>query len=213
MEYERLVCFGDNCEVGFIFDALGYTEGHVFKWTTQKVEDLLNVVKNDFSNFFEFENLIAIEDACIRDLGTNIAFHSNIYSRLDENGQRVFSQDLETRKAIFADQKSKLNYLIDKFRTKLLDPNAKNIFVSKSFTGFNPAVYQTAVDVIKNYCGHDDFKVLFITANPAVPHAVVDVVSKNILVAEMPYFAEPITAHLGDLKNWKRLLDTALSIK
>lgn len=198
MDYKRIICFGDNCELGFVLNQLGHNSGQLFKWTSQKIEDILNVLNNDFLNFFEFENLIPCYGG-IKDTATNVWFHSKLCSTSDEN-----------KKAVFEEEKSKINYLIANFKERAFDSKAKNIFVSKSFTGFDSNVYNYAVEVIKNYFRHDNFKILFITENPSISNFKVNIVSPHIILGELRSFADHRYADQYDFESWKGLLDAAL---
>lgn len=111
---KRFESLGDNCEFGFVQRANGYEEGGLLRWAISPLNNLIHCLDTDFRNFYLYENLEPSAPDMVRDTATGLAFHTDMRS-LD--GQFILED--APRRAIYAKEKTKMYYLLDKFRMRL----------------------------------------------------------------------------------------------
>ncbi|MBN2808194.1 MAG: hypothetical protein JXR80_01735 [Deltaproteobacteria bacterium] len=116
-EFDHYISLGDNCEAGFQFWRINYNESSIFRFVVVDSDKLISLIRSDFQDLFVKENLKPAEiDSMIRDTKTSVAFHSKLYSKLDpQSGRRHFRNDYDFDK-IYAVEKSKVDYLVNKWR-------------------------------------------------------------------------------------------------
>lgn len=78
--YDAYVSLGNNCEVGLQFRRIGYEESSFFRFTSNSLESVLAIIRNDFAGVFQRENLQPHTDDMVMDTRYDIVFHSGLKS-------------------------------------------------------------------------------------------------------------------------------------
>lgn len=118
MNTERFENIGDNCEFGFVKRAHGDESGGLLRWVLSSPDALLQGLQNRFDGLYAFENLSPSWDNMVSDSRYGFFFHTEMFSK---NLQWVESE--ETRRAIYKNEKEKIDYLVGKFFRRLADPS------------------------------------------------------------------------------------------
>lgn len=118
MNTERFENIGDNCEFGFVKRAHGDESGGLLRWVLSSPDALLQGLQNRFDGLYAFENLSPSWDNMVSDSRYGFFFHTEMFSK---NLQWVESE--ETRRAIYKNEKEKIDYLVGKFMRRLADPS------------------------------------------------------------------------------------------
>jgi hypothetical protein len=201
--FDAYISLGDNCEPGLQFRRIGYEESSIFRITVIDSDQLICLLKSDFKNLFLKENLKpASVDHMVIDQLTGVAFHSKLYSTIDENsGLRVFRSDYDFDE-VYRQEKKKVDYLVEKWR-QLVASKKKVLYFRKR--NYSPgredaeAILQTFNDC---YPGHD-FLILYLQprdrAEPDWGHARL----RNIYLDHLAPYDD---AEAGaDRKGWDRI--------
>lgn len=132
-QFDHYVSLGDNCEAGFQFWRIDYNESSIFRFVVIDSDSLVTLIENDFKDFFIKENLTpASVDHMVWDTKTKVAFHSKLYSTLDkESGERHFRDDYDFDE-IYKSEKSKVDYLVDKWRKLVSSPKRVLYFIKRN---------------------------------------------------------------------------------
>ncbi len=160
--FDRYISLGDNCEAGLQFWRIGYDESSIFRFTTIDSDNLLKLIENDFADIFCKEALSpAYVDHMVRDTKTGIAFHSKLYSSIDKNtGKRFFRNDYDFDK-VYAEEKTKIEYLVKKWRDLVSSKERVLYFIKKNQLSNRADAEKILNTFLKHYPEHD-FLILYI---------------------------------------------------
>lgn len=120
---KRFESLGDNCEFGFVQRANGCEEGGLLRWAISPLDKLIDCLDTEFTNFYRYENLEPSAPDMVRDAGTGLAFHSEMRSI---NGQFVL--DDATRREVYARERTKMDYMRDKFLSRIRQENTVLVY-------------------------------------------------------------------------------------
>jgi len=141
----RFESLGDNCEFGFVQRQLGLESGGLFRWSVTSATSLITLLETRFEDLYRFENLVPTNSKnMIRDTATDIGFHTE----MSVTGGS-FDQDEETRRAIYAKERLKIDYLIEKMISRLEDP--QTIFVQKAQWGIDERDIRRLITQLRRY--------------------------------------------------------------
>lgn len=160
--FDRYISLGDNCEAGLQFWRIGYDESSIFRFTIIDSDKLIQVIENDFADFFCKENLQpAAVDYMVRDIKTGVAFHSQLYSTVDKSsGKRSFRNDYNFNE-VFANEKTKIEYFVQKWR-KLVSSKERILYFIKKNQLSNREDAETILNTFLKYYPEHDFLILYI---------------------------------------------------
>lgn len=146
--YSEFISLGDNCEFGFVQRAANVETGSLLRWARLEPNHLLVALRNRFANLYEFVNLEPFAPNMVLDTKTNIAFHSEMHSKLI-GGHLKFEKSDDDRMPIFNDEVSKIRYLKDKLISEL--ERGDKIFVFKSNNSLQLSDITALYDAIISY--------------------------------------------------------------
>ena len=200
----RFESLGDNCEFGFIQRWHGVEPGGLLRWSTTPLEALVKLLQTDFKEAYQFENLIPNPTASdmVIDTATKIGFHSKMSSR-----DGVFDGDVESRLAIYREEKSKVDHLVAKMRTNFEDGNT--IFVYKATWGTPERQLMELLEAIRS---RGDCKLLYVEIAPCSWDGErVTEQKSGLLVGKMTRFApwESVDADHIDVEAWNQIVVAA----
>lgn len=160
--FDRYISLGDNCEAGLQFWRIGYDESSIFRFTIIDSDKLIEIIENNFTDIFCKENLIpANVDHMIRDTKTGIAFHSELYSAINSvNGKRSFRDDYDFD-VVFAKEKTKIGYLVQKWRELVSSDERVLYFIKKNQSSNREDAEKILNTFLNNYPEHN-FLILYI---------------------------------------------------
>lgn len=125
---QKFESLGDNCEFGFIQRTQGYEDGGLFRWARiKKIDDIVNIIANDFVDVYLFENLTPMNLDMIRDDKYGILFHSEVLSKR-QDGIWVTEMSDEEQKRIYQREYTKRLRLVEKTR-HLLKTAEKHLYL------------------------------------------------------------------------------------
>ncbi len=156
------ISLGNNCEVGMLMKKWGYDNSSFFRYTYSPPSSILKIIQNEFKDIYLFENIIPNTDTLVRDTKNNISFHSKQKSLIDpDSKQRLFIHTEDERIKIFASEKSKISYLIDKWRYQIQD-NKHIYYFIKDTNLLGEDFLQKLIDALKNI-GNDNFDLVYLS--------------------------------------------------
>lgn len=201
MNPERFESLGDNCELGFVLRGVGLDVGSFFRWCVTPPDVLARVFQSDFQDVYRFENLVPVHATMVRDLGSGLCFHSSMAS---EN--QIFTQPVEERRAVHAQELEKVNYLLAKLRARLSDPDV--IFIYKVNAGLDEGQKN---QIAQQVTGKAKGSLLFVGASGSDAEAPGSVRERAPRVYEgfVDRFAPYSQADDVSQRTWERLLATA----
>lgn len=200
--YHHLIPLGDNCELSFIVNELGYTGGSFFKWAACRIWAVHGVLERDFAGVFEFANLSPYSKNLILDRKYDIKFHTGMRSVVAEDGQRVFEQGLDI-KALYRNEKEKRDYLIDKWNRIVNHPGERVLFLIKHHLGIEGKALVELYDMMAGkYSGRFDLLVVQHRDRPLDQGCFGD---RRILLRYVDYFAPFDNATGYDRAGWSRI--------
>ena len=145
-EFESL---GQNCEFGFVQQALGVQASSLLRWTfLDSVPQTAAGVRSGFTGVFAFENLVPYGDGTmVHDVTAGIAFHTDMVSVPD--GERwAFVADEAERRAIHQREAQKFVHLREKFECGLTEES--RIYVAKRNAGLTDSDAQALHAAIRS---------------------------------------------------------------
>ncbi|CCG87464.1 DUF1796 family putative cysteine peptidase [Erwinia piriflorinigrans] len=206
--YERFESLGDNCEFSFFLRDQGIDNGSLFKWTLIKnYNSLLNLVKNDFKNLYQLENLEPSWSDMVLDKENDICFHTEMFSD-QVNGEWTWRYSSDKNKEIHNNETQKINYLIEKIRKSIV--NEEKIFVVKR----NDNTIDTEVLELSEYLSTiGACKILYVkSSNTDSQLGNIEKHSDNLYVSYITRFADYSTADNYSKEGWELIINNALEV-
>lgn len=205
----RLESLGDNCEIGFVFDEVGNTEGGFFRWARSPTESVLNTLKVRFAHCFEFENLSPSWDDMVCDDQNQIYYHSEMISHLID-GQRVFLASESERRAIYESEVQKRMAMVDKFYRRLR--SGQLIFVIKNNDPVDPAVIDDIESELVAMAEGAQFQLLQmrVASDGELPGSLIKITDRR-LEGTVAFFAQYHLSGDFDRESWLKVLGAALA--
>jgi hypothetical protein len=128
-EFESL---GDNCEFGFVQRHHGLEPGGLLRWASSTLDGLVLALERRFAGLYQFEDLAPYTANMVIDRKYDIAFHSEMHSKL--NGDCLeYALASDELRAVHRDESEKISYLIKKLTDAL--SSGRRIFVYKRNSG------------------------------------------------------------------------------
>jgi hypothetical protein len=124
---QRFESLGDNCEFGFVQRANGYEGGGLLRWSISPLDKLIVCLETDFRDLYMFDNLAPSAPDMVRDVATGLMFHTQMHSI---DGHFVLGD--AARLEIYAREKHKMDYLLDKFRRKIREQDTVCVYKRNS---------------------------------------------------------------------------------
>ena len=207
MIIDHFESLGDNCEFGFLQRALGSEEGSLFRWAfVTDFSDLINLINNDFVDFYQFENLVATSESMVLDRGTGLHFHTEMYSSRDPaSGLWEFNDSLADRRKIYDSEISKVRYLVEKFRRSMKTED--RIFVIKINAS---APLDHAGPLLAALSARGNAKLLVVAeADAQNPAGSAKVLADNLCAGYVSRFAAYHAADDICIESWTEALENA----
>jgi hypothetical protein len=124
----RFESLGDNCEFGFVQRRNDYEDGGFLRWSISPLDKLITCFEARFKDLYLFENLKPSAPDMVQDVATGLIFHTRMRSN---DGQFLLEE--QQRRDIYTHEKHKIDYLLDKFLSKI--QRADTICVYKRNSG------------------------------------------------------------------------------
>lgn len=144
--YMHYISLGDNCEVGLQLVRYGYNESSFFRYVACDIDALMNLINKDFDDVFGFVNVVPSYDDMVRDEKYNIALHSKMRSSLVD-GKRAFDLSSDGRAGLYSAEKSKVKYLLDKWREQIRNKESAVYFI-KSNKDINEDEFKSILEFV-----------------------------------------------------------------
>lgn len=208
--YEKIESLGDNCEVGFVIRNYGIEKSSIFRWSLTPLSSLINVINNDFSNFYLFDNLEPFSSNMVLDRATGISFHSNMKSHLIE-GNYVFIDNVAVLQETYIEEKAKKDFLLERFKKELCDE--EKLYVIKSNSGINDEESLKLLDVMIKKGMHSN-SVLLVVKQEAddVYKPCVEKITDKLLYGYISQFASYEQSDQAKYDEWRKIIGTSLII-
>lgn len=132
-QYTHLIPLGDNCELSFIVNELGYTGGSFFKWANCEISAVIEILRNDFGGVFEFDSLEPYSRNLVVDTKYDIKFHTEMKS-IEKDGAREFESGLDLGE-IYTNERQKRDYLVEKWTRMVGDEKGRCLYLIKKNSG------------------------------------------------------------------------------
>lgn len=206
--YERFESLGDNCEFSFFLRDQGIDNGSLFKWALIKnYNSLVNLVKNDFKNLYQLENLEPSWSDMVLDKANDICFHTEIYSD-QTNGKWTWRYPSDKNKEIHNNETQKINYLIEKIRKSIR--NEEKIFVVKRNDN---AIDNEVLELSEYLSTIGGCKILYVkSSNIDSKLGKIEKHSDNFYVSYIPRFADYSNADNYSKEGWELIINNALEV-
>jgi hypothetical protein len=114
---------GDNCEFGFVQRSSGYEDGGLLRWAISPLDKVIHCFETDFKDLYLFENLEPSAPDMVRDTATGLMFHTQMHSI---DGHFVLGE--QARREVYSRERDKIDYLLDKLRRKVRQPDTICIY-------------------------------------------------------------------------------------
>ena len=206
-----LESLGDNCELGFYLEANRIKKGALLRYAQLRADSAIAFVRSPERRYFSFERLVPFSRTMVKDTATHIAFHTKTRSSRTPDGWR-FETDEEERWAIHADEKSKHDYLLERFEHRLVSGDPR-IYVIKANEGIPAATAMAMDEALRTWKVPERFVLLAVSADPAVGtwrgarSPALDWHSDTVCHARVARFAPYDAASDIDVKSWNRVFD------
>jgi hypothetical protein len=199
---------GDNCEFGFVQKINGLDEGSLLKWARiLNVNALIKLFRNNFMNFYLFENLVPIFDDMVEDKEYGIRFHSDMHSCEFEQKRRWLESNEGLRREVFNAEYEKRIYLVQKLIAAIAAD--EKIFVFK----MNESVLLQEIQLLHDaLCCFGRCHLLYVERAPdGTSLGEICQISKGLWRAYIPRFAPywPVTDYLPGA--WERICEEAFT--
>jgi hypothetical protein len=162
IDYQVIESLGDNCELGFVLRELGCETGSFFRWASANTESVVKLLRHEFHEVYDFNNLQPSYLDMLRDKKYGVAFHTSMKAKLTDSGYSFIEQGDQLKK-LYEQDKAKIDYLITKFRKKALEKNT--IYVVKANQNLADDTCMNLLMVLKNFCRRNDVKLLVVKAS------------------------------------------------
>lgn len=162
VNFDEYISLGDNCEAGFQFWRIGYDESSIFRFSVIDSHNLTTLLDNNFADIFLKEYLEpASVDHMVRDTKNKIAFHSSLYSSLDEvSGLRSFRNDYDFD-AVYRQEKKKIDHLVKKWKDLVSSSKRVLYFIKKNEHSSRKDAENVLSTFLNNFPNHN-FLIVYI---------------------------------------------------
>ncbi|MCW1933922.1 hypothetical protein [Pararhodobacter zhoushanensis] len=198
MDIARFESLGDNCEFGFVMARHQPKKSSLLRWALTPFPVLTRLLRDDFKDLYQFENLEPTSPKMLLDRGTGVRFHTDMVR------DSVFVED---HKAVYEKEIHKVAHLRQRLEEQLQNPDM--IFVYKGRQELPKAELQTLADLVSRRGGA---QLLYVTAKGDLPPGSVEAHGDNLHIARIDRFADYATANVTSEAVWDQILENA-SIK
>ncbi|MBP2291488.1 hypothetical protein [Azospirillum rugosum] len=206
-ELLRFESLGDNCEFGFVLRRHACEAGSLFRWAAMKPDQLLSLLRANFTDFYRFENLAPLRTNMVLDAPYGIGWHTDLKSEV-ASGRLHYRDDEATRRKLHRKEVRKLQYLLSKFAARLRLGGV--IYVLKSNGGIAPDTVDGILDELTALAGHTDFALLEVQASDDPARiGTVERRGPQRLRGYVSRFAAYQKADDVDAEAWTRIMDGA----
>ena len=203
-----LTCFeslGENCEFGFLLRSHAFASGGFFRWAFTPLHSLIHILEKDFEGVYALEQLRPRFGAMVEDTRYDILFHSQLKSQQQPDGSWCFTASAEEQQAIYANEKAKVDYLVAKFRRRLVEERL--ILVLKAFAPPPPEQLRALQAVLRPVLRRRGSCLLVVTpAQPGQRPGGVRWCGAHLLQGTVAFMAPGESADALDYVNWNRLI-------
>lgn len=207
-DLERVESLGDNCELGFVMQAIGYGTGGIFRWAYVSSGNLVRILDADFAGIYARDQLRPVSDGMVAHSGYSVQFHTKMRSQLSD-GTRHFLLSEDELSAIHEEESRKVEYLVQKFISRAKTPGL--LYVIKSNEGFRAGLAEALYAALLRHAGAPHFKLLMVTACPERAGQL-HIVSRGLLEGYVDRLAPYATADDISLAKWRDILHQALQL-
>lgn len=204
----RFESLGDNCEFGFFQRHCNYERGSLFRWALiQDPKYLLNCIRNDFSSFYEFENLAPTYTNMLIDKQYNLIFHTELFSHQEEGGW-CFDDSESERLIKYQKELEKIKYLVAKFKSEMKSGN-KVYVLKRNNNEFDMGVIEQLATEM-NKIGPSTLLVVLKSDNSQIIGTTKNY-SENVLISYIDRFADYSRADDISVHGWNMVISSTLA--
>lgn len=198
-KYHEIIMLGKNCETAFYFlQNFGFIESNLFAWSFIKEDNMISVLNSP--DMLLYGDLRPVAGGMFEHVPTGFLFHgrSDNYDIADEN---TIQNDI-------AELKSRLSYLVKKFKNSL-DSNQKKLFICTISSDINQQNY---ILLLYNFFQHttNNFDILCVLEETNKTKNILKIQNDNLYIRFINHFApyhRVTILKLGDPKGWRRIFN------
>jgi hypothetical protein len=209
-DLDRIELLGDNCELGNLFVACGYTGGSLFRFVFNPPESLLKALQDDFKHLFLIENLSPLPWGMVSDSAYNMHFHTSI---LKNGGDGYVLDRSDETVSTHSSELEKYAYLKARFFDRAKSGTA--LYIIKCNNGIPKDVMSGIEKELSRLSRGKPFVLLEVRkAEKEAQRGQVKYISRHRAVGWIRSFADYSTAtDLPDADGWIDVIDTALHMR
>ena len=177
---------------------IGYDKSSFFRFTFCPFDSLCKILKNDFSDIYNYEYLIPHTENMVKNTKYNITFHSKMISQRVEKMCEFVLPDRERRK-IYEEEYKKNIYLINKWKDQIKNGN-KIVYFLTSPTQLSKNQLIELRNLIL-HMGSNNFKIVYLT----LEHWNTNISLAKIEVEKLKFFAPYNDVLASDDNSYERI--------
>lgn len=205
IDLNRFESLGENCEFGFLLRSHQFVSGGLFRWAFTPLHSLIHILEADFEGVYALDQLRPRFGAMVQDTRYDILFHSQLTSEQEPDGSRRFTASPREQEEIHANEKSKVDYLVAKFRRRLAEERL--ILVLKAFAPPPPEQLRALQAVLRPALRRRGSCLLLVTpAQDGQRPGGVRWCGGQLLQGTVAFMAPGESADALDYANWNRVL-------
>lgn len=198
MKETIFISLGNNCEIGFQFKRIGYDKSSFFRFASCKFPSLIKILENNFKDIYKFENLIPVTNTMVRDIKYNIAFHSQMTSKVI-NEKRLFTMNERERKKIYDFELSKIKYLLKKQDEQFTSDQKKFFFLKTDLPLSCSQLDRLCINL--KLLGSKNFYIVYLTLD----EWKIESNNENIKIEKLLFFSLGNETDKGDNKSYNEI--------
>ena len=202
--YDEYISLGGNCEIGFQFRRYGKEPSSLFSWLVSDIDKITNTLEKNFQDFYEFEDLIPYAHDMVKSTKSGFSFHSRMHSKYNSKIKKMeFIHSIDKRREFFEKEKSKYNYLIEKWNN-LSRSELKVVYFIKDMLNYDDKRIIRLEQVIKNKFPKHNFKIVVVREGKRLPK---ESLTSNADICYVNFFSDKKhpAVQIIDLDAWDKI--------
>lgn len=207
---QRFESLGDNCEFGFVLKSLKHEDGSIFRWASMTTDQLHTLLKNNFKEIYEYDNLFPCAPGMVCDKRYGIAWHTDMKSHvIDEKLTFIANED--QRREIYNNENKKRAHLLQKFISRLQGGEA--IYVIKSRSKPGPQVFNGIYQELRRLAQGAAFWMLeVIETSDQGKQGVTELVCDQRMRAYISKYSPYGEADAAQYDEWYKIMQSTLAL-
>lgn len=201
-KFDYFISLGFNCETGLMFRRMGYDESSLFRYTLVGFESMVALIENKFEGLFEYENLFPVDKRMIVDQNKAIYFHTKMLSDVSDATNKYFIHSKEERYAIYREEKSKIDYFIQKWMNQI-GSDSRILYFLKSEEPLTGTQIDRLREALQNLGHQSDVEIVLLVKKEWNYSCS----KQGVYVRELEFFPPIAQADASDIEGWKNIFN------